>query len=309
MTFVHPMLRPLLEASKQQPSLESTPVAAARGASEERARQRPPGPAVYEVTDLTVPGHDGHDIPIRIYRPEHATGVAVALHGGGWMLGSIETFDNTARHIANDSGVALVSVGYRLAPEHPFPYALEDAWAVTRWVAEHGAANKLSTDRLMLIGESAGANLAAVVALRARDAGGPPLRLQVLVYPSLDARMQSPSHDLYSEGYLLTRTDMAYMLRNYGVGTTVTAHDWQMSPVLAHSHENLPPALLISAECDPLCSDAASYTKLLLEAGVSATHVVYTGVTHLFFSMRGTLDASEHAQKQAAAALRDAALK
>ena len=309
MTFIHPTLRPLLEASRQMPALSGTPIETARAGSEQRARNRPPGPSVDSVEDSTVKGDDGHEIPIRIYRPIDPLGVVIALHGGAWMLGSIDTFDDVARHLANDSGLSVVSVGYRLAPEHPFPAALDDAWAATRWVAEQGASHGLPGDRLMIMGESAGANLAAVVALKARDAGGPALRLQALVYPSVDARLQGESMDQFGEGYLLTKNDMAYALRNYGLGTKVDAEDWRISPLLAPSHEGIAPALLISAECDPLYSDAAAYARTLAEANVSAVHVVYTSVTHLFFGMRGAIDASEQAQKQVAIALREAALK
>ncbi|NYT68275.1 alpha/beta hydrolase [Pusillimonas noertemannii] len=309
MTFIHPALQPLLDASKQQPDLSSTPIETARAGSAQRARNRPPGPAIDKVTDLTVKGDDGHEIPIRIYRPANPIGVVIALHGGAWMLGSIDTFDSVARHLANDSGLAVVSVEYRLAPEHPFPAALDDAWAVTCWAAEHGASHGLPSQRLMIMGESAGANLAAVVALKARDAGAPTLRLQALVYPPVDARLQGESMDRFGEGYLLTKNDMAHALKNYGLGTRVKAEDWRLSPLLAPSHGGVAPALLVSAECDPLCSDASAYAKALIEANVPAVHVVYTSVTHLFFGMRGAIDASEQAQKQVASALRDAALK
>lgn len=309
MVFVHPKLRAFLAATKGQPGLGDVPPAESRAASEDRAKAKPRGPDIAYVVDMTVTGDDGHAIPVRLYRPENPVGVVVAFHGGGWTVGSINTFDDVSRHIARDSGLAVVSVDYRLAPEHPWPAAIEDAWAVTRWVAAHGQEHGLPGDRLTLLGDSAGANLAAVTALRARNAGGPLIRLQVLVYPGLDARLTSSTMDTYAEGYFLSKADVAFTFRNYGAGSVIAADDWRISPLVAPALAGVAPALLISAECDPLQGDAAAYTRALLEAGVSAVHVTYTGVTHLFFGMRDSLDAAAIAQKQAALALRDAALQ
>jgi len=199
-------------------------------------------------------------------------------------------------------------VNYRLAPEHPFPAALDDVWDVTRWVATNAELLGPTPHRLMIMGESAGANLAAVTALKARDAGGPAFRLQALVYPSVDARLQGESMERYRDGYLLTKNDMAYALSTYGVGTKARADQWEISPLLAPSHQGVAPALIVSAQCDPLCSEAASYAQVLTEANVPAVHVVYTGVTHLFFGMRDALEASKQAQQQVALALRNAAI-
>jgi len=308
MPFVHPGLRPFLAASQGQPALAGAPVAEVRAANEARARNRPPGPPVAIVRDLHVTGDDGHEIPVRLYIPEGARGVTVAFHGGGWIVGNLDTYDDTARNIASESGQAVVSVDYRLSPENRFPSQIDDAWAVTRWVAERGAQVGLPNDRLMLLGDSAGGNLAAVTALRARDAGGPDIRLQMLVYPATDARTGGADRGPFGEGYFLTARDIDYTLESYGVGSLVEAGDWRVSPLLAASHRGVAPALIISAECDPLHADAAAYARKLLEDGVSAVHVTYSGVTHLFFGMRGALDAAEYAQRQAADALRVAAL-
>lgn len=307
MSFVHPALRDFLEASKGKSALADAPVHEVRAANDERARARPPGPQIDTVRDMTITGDDGHQIPVRLYIPDGATGVVVAFHGGGWVVGNLDTFDDTARNIANDSGQAVVSVDYRLTPEHRFPAQIDDAWAVTRWVAEHGHEAGLPGDRLMLMGDSAGGNLAAVVALMARDAGGPDIRLQVLVYPAADARMQGDTLDMYGDDFFLTRRDISYTLASYGIGSIVSADDWRVSPVLAASHKGVAPALIISAECDPIRSDGAAYARKLLEDGVSAVHVTYSSVTHLFFGMRGGLDAAAYAQRQAADALRVAA--
>lgn len=309
MSFVHPALRSFLEASKGRSALADAPIDQIRVANDQRAKSRLPGPNIDVVRDLSVPGSDkGHEIPVRLYIPEGAKGVVVAFHGGGWMVGNLDTFDDTARNIANDSGQAVVSVDYRLAPEHQFPAQINDAWAVTCWVAERGKEFGLNSDRLMLLGDSAGGNLAAVVALMARDAGGPDIRLQVLVYPATDARMQGASINTFDEDFFLTKRDISYTLTSYGVGSVIEANDWRVSPVLAESHSGVAPALVISAECDPLISDGAAYARKLADDGVSAVHVTYSGMTHLFFGMRGALDGAFYAQRQAADAFRFAAL-
>jgi len=306
MTFIHPKLRPIIAAAAGHPTIADQPIAAVRAASEERARKRPKGPEVASVRDLEI-SMDAHSVPIRVYIPDGAEGVVVALHGGGWAAGSIDTFDDIARHIARDSGQAVVNVGYRLAPEHPFPAGLEDVWATVRWVADHGAEHGLPARKIMLLGDSAGANLAAATALLAREAGAPAILLQVLVYPGLDARMESPTHETYAEGYLLTKRDVAFTFRNYGVGSGADPDDWRVSPLRAPDVAGVAPALIISAECDPLRGDAVAYAQKLQDAGVAATHVTYSGVTHLFFGMRDALEPARMAQLQAAAALRDAA--
>lgn len=308
MAFIHPKLRPLLEAAKSKPTIAGLEPSEVRSMSAERARSRPKGPDIASVWNRTITSTDGHEVPIRIYRPSSPSGVVVAMHGGGWIAGSIDTFDDVARHIANDSGQAVISVGYRLAPEHPFPAALNDVCSVVDWVAKEGEKEQLPGSRLMLMGDSAGANLAAAAALTMRDAGGPEIRLQALIYPGLDALMESETHETFREGYLLTSNDVAHTFRTYGVGNTVEADDWRVSPLRAADLAGVAPALLISAECDPLRGDAAAYARRLLEAGVPATHVTYAGVTHLFFGMRATLEASRMAQLQVAAALREAAL-
>lgn len=270
-----------------------------------RTASRPPGPAVDEVRDLVAPSSHG-GIPLRLYRPRGAQGVVVVFHGGGWLMGGIASFDATSRYLAVDSGAAVVSVDYRLAPEHPFPTAIEDAWDATRWVASHGEIIGIDTRKLAVLGESAGGNLAAVVCLMARDAAGPSIALQVLVYPPVDARLSSPSLDQFATGYLQTRRDVLHAYRTYGLGTAVRAEDWRLSPLLAASHAGLPPALILSAEDDPIRDDSESYHRRLLEAGNAATHVRYAHMFHTFFGMRGLVAEAEMAQLQAAAAIRNA---
>ena len=285
--------------------LADVPVETARAQIVLRTASRPRGPEIAEVRDLIIPG-SGADIPVRLYRPDRPLGVAVVFHGGGWMIGSLDSFDATARHLARESGLAIVSVGYRLAPEHPFPAAVDDAWAATRWVAANGDALAVDSSRMVVLGESAGGNLAAVVALMARDAGAPKIDLQVLVYPAVDARLQGPALDQFAEGYLQTKRDVLHAFRTYGLGSVAEASDWRLSPLLASTHAGVAPALIISAEVDAMRDDSAAYARRLLECGVRCSHVRYETMLHLFFGMRGMLWEAELAQKHAAAAMRDA---
>jgi len=307
MHFVHPLLRPLIEASRGQPSFADISVESAREQIAARTASRPAGPAIDHVRDLSVPGPRG-DIPVRLYRPESPPGVAVAFHGGGWFMGNLDSFDATCRHLAKDSGLAIISVDYRLAPEFPFPAALEDAWAATQWVAANGESLGLDDRRLVLMGESAGGNLAAVVTLMARDTAFLEVCLQALVYPAVDARLEIPSLDQFAKGYLQTKKDVVHAYRTYGLKTTVEATDWRLSPLLAPSHAGVAPAIIISAECDAIRDDAHAYSRCLLECGVSSTHVQYSGMLHMFFGMRGIIPDAAVAQKQLALAMRDAVM-
>jgi acetyl esterase len=305
MVFVHPRLRPLIEASRGQLSLADISVEQARAQIAQRTANRPRGPAIETVRDLLAPGPRG-DIPLRLYRPANPAGVAMAFHGGGWFMGSLDSFDATCRHLARDSGLAVVSVEYRLAPEFVFPAAVEDAWAATQWVASNAAALDVDARRIAVLGESAGGNLAAVVCLMARDTGFPHIALQALVYPAVDARLQSASLEKFAEGFLQTRRDVLHAFGTYALRHGVDATDWRLSPLLAASHAGLPPAVLVSAELDAVRDDTDAYTQALLEAGVDAVHVRYTGMLHTFFGMRGIVPEAEYAQKQLAKAMRDA---
>lgn len=303
--YPHPALRSILEGAGSRPGLADVSVAEARAFIEARTVSRPPGPDIDEVRDFAVPGMRG-PISLRLYRPKQAAGVVVVFHGGGWLMGSLDSFDATSRHLANDSGLAVVSVDYRLAPEFPFPAALDDAWSATQWV--HGHSDQLGVDcsRMAVLGESAGGNLAAVVCLLARDSGMSAIKLQVLVYASVDARLRIASLRHFAVGYLQSTRDVEYAFRTYGLGSAVAADDWRISPLLASSHQNLPPALLLSAGLDGVRDDSFAYAARLLEAGVPATHICYPAMVHTFFGMRGIVPDAEFAQKQAAMALRDA---
>lgn len=297
MQFVHPSLRPLLEAARGQPTLADVSVAQARDQIVKRTGLRRPGPAVDSVVEI-----EAGAIPIRLYRPHKPRGLVVAFHGGGWLMGSRDSFDATCRHLAAESGLAVANVEYRLAPEHPFPAAFDDAVSATHWLASNAQSLEIP-QRLVMFGESAGGNLAAAACLACRDL---PIRLQVLIYPAVDARQRSPSLETFATGYLQTTRDVAYAYKTYGVGTRVDAEDWRVSPLLAKSHAGLPRTLIISAECDGTRDDSDAYAQKLLESGVPVIHVRYAGMLHTFFGMRGMIDEAAEAQRQAAAAMRAA---
>jgi len=296
---IHPLLRGLALDAATKPSMAELTPAQARAGIAARAAARAPGPAIDTVADIAIPGPGG-DIPARIYVPLGARGTVVAFHGGGWLMGNRDTFDSVCRNLAADSGLAVVNVDYRLAPEHPFPAAVDDAWAALCWVSTRGADHGLPNQRLVVMGESAGGNLAAAVCLLAREQGGPRILAQALVYPPTDARQEAQSLQAYSEGFLQRGADVAHAFRTYALGHGVSPADWRLSPLLAQSHAGLPPALIVTAECDAVRDDGEAYARKLAEAGVSVTCVRYIGMLHTFYSMRGVLDAAALAQRQVA---------
>ena len=305
MAFVHPKLRPLLDAARGQPTLAESTVEQARAQIAARTAARARGPDIDEVLEIEAAGSHG-PIPVRLYRPRNARGLAVAFHGGGWLMGSRDSFDATCRHLARESGLAVANVEYRLAPEHPFPAAFEDAVDASRWLILNAEALDVPSGRAVILGESAGGNLAAAACLALRDERVSGIRLQVLIYPAVDARQRSESLQAFASGYLQTTKDVAYAYRTYGIDTRVGAEDWRVSPLLAKSHGELPRTLIISAECDGTRDDSAAYAQKLLEAGVPTIHVQYAGMLHTFFGMRGIVDEAAEAQRQAAAAMRAA---
>jgi acetyl esterase len=270
---------------------------------------------VASTSDRTVQTPEG-DVPVRVYVPlGEARGprpVLVYLHGGGWTIGSIETHDNTCRSLANGAGVVVVSVDYRLAPEHPFPAALDDCLAAVRWVADNAGELGVDPERVAVGGDSAGGNLAALVALALRDTG-PAIRFQLLIYPATDMTMSHPSIDENAEGYFLTKVAMTWFGDNYlcgGAGGTpvVDPTDPRVSPLHA-PHETLrglPPALIVTAAYDPLRDEGEAYAEALRSAGVEAVATRYDGVIHGFFSMPDMIPEGKIAIDEACTALRAA---
>ena len=262
---------------------------------ETRPFATPPAPAIGTVRDLAAEGPAGQ-IPLRLYRPagvSEATRlpVYVYFHGGGWVIGDLESHDVLCRQLTAESGACVIAVDYRLAPEHKFPAAADDAWAATRWIAAHAAELGVDAARLAVGGDSAGGNLAAVVALMAREAGGPAIALQVLIYPVTDVGAESKSYTDFAEGYMLTRESMRWFTAHY-LARKEDAVDWRVSPLRAPSLAGLPPALVITAGFDPLRDEGAAYATRLREAGVTVDYVSFGGMIHGFAGMGRVLDAA-----------------
>jgi acetyl esterase len=228
----------------------------------------------------------------------------VFFHGGGFVLGGLDMSDRTCRALANGSGCVIVSVDYRLAPEHTFPAAADDAFAATSHVAEHAADFGIDPALIAVGGDSAGGNLAVVVALRARDSGGPALAFQLLVYPWVDLTDESPSVREYGADHFLTADAMAWFADHYTPVPIDRRQPW-VSPARANL-AGLPPALVVTAECDPLRDQGEAFVQRLNDAGVKATGKRYDGMIHVFFSLGGIVDGGRQAVADAAAALKAA---
>lgn len=257
--------------------------------------------------DRSVEGPGGQ-IPVRIYRPQEAGDerrppVVVYFHGGGFVLGGITSHDPICHRLSVEIPAVVVSVEYRLAPEHPFPAGLEDCLAVTRWCADHGALLEGDPSRLAVVGDSAGGNLAAVVARRCRDEG-PRVGAQVLVYPCTDLTGSHPSRQANGQGYLLTAQDMAWFEDCYLDGAEPTDPD--LSPLLAPDLANLPPALVLTAEFDPLRDEGEAYADRLRGAGVPVTCTRYEGMIHGFYGMNTLTPVALRAEAQVMTTLRQA---
>jgi acetyl esterase len=259
---------------------------------------------VGRVENRSFPGPGG-DVPIRIYTPAGAGPhpVLVYFHGGGWVLCNLDTHDGTCRSLCNQAGCVVVSVDYRLAPEHKFPAGLEDCYAATRWVAERAATLGVDSARIAIGGDSAGGNLTACVALVARDRGGPGLVHQLLVYPVTDATFETPSYQQNAQGYFLTRDAMEWFWNHYLRGDA-DATDGYAAPLRARDLAGLPPATVITAEFDPLRDEGEAYGRRLREAGVPTRIERYDGLIHGFFGMTAMVAKAKGAVAMAAAELR-----
>ena len=293
--MLHPHARALLDLmiERQVPPTHTLPVDEARRLyRERRAVTQPAPPEVGEVRELEAGGPRGA-IALRLYRPLGAGTAAlpalVYFHGGGWVIGDLDTHDTLCRELANGSGCAVVAVDYRMGPEHRFPAAVDDAVSATRWV--HSNADKLGIDaqRLAVGGDSAGGNLAAVVALAARDAGDLPLRFQLLIYPATDMRRTADSHERNGDGYLLTRETIAYFHDHY-IADAAHDADWRASPLLHPDLSRLPPALVVTAGFDPLRDEGIAYAQALTQAGNRAALVSFERQIHGFITMGRVID-------------------
>jgi acetyl esterase len=262
---------------------------------------------VAHVEDRTIQGPAGA-IPVRVYRSAAAPTPAAALvyfHGGGWVLGSLDSHDGLCRALANKTNAVIVSVDYRLAPEARYPAAADDCYAATRWVSEHGAQIGVDGTRIAVGGDSAGGNLAAVVSLMARDRSGPALRHQILTYPVADHDFERASYRDNAEGYLLTRGAMQWFWDHY-VPNRPQRDEAYASPLRAEKLVGLPPATVITAEYDPLRDEGEAYAARLREAGVATVATRYDGQIHGFVSLFEVFDQGKAGVDQIAEALRTA---
>ena len=265
----------------------------------------PPRAPLARVQDVTVPAADGTPLPARLYADSHARlPVLLYLHGGGFVIGGLETHDSLCRQLAQRSGGAVLALDYRLAPEHRFPTAVNDAWAAMRWLAGAGA-EQLGLDgaRLAVGGDSAGGTLAATCAIHARDIGLP-LALQLLITPGTTAHMDTGSHRLFANGFLLDAANVAWFFDHYI--DYHHRHDWRFAPLEADDLDGVAPACIILAECDPLVDEGLAYGDRLRLAGVPVALDLYRGLTHDFIKMGRALKEAAQAQSAAADALRSA---
>ncbi|MGQ0802430.1 MAG: alpha/beta hydrolase [Actinomycetota bacterium] len=306
---MHPQAQTILDAMSGLGLVvdASTDHLAIRQAIEEFAEAgRAAAEPVAHVEDRTVPGPAG-EIPVRVYRPTDDTSLPVLVwfHGGGWTIGSLETHDNTCRSLANAVGCVVVSVDYRLAPEHKFPAAAEDAFAATQWVTQHVSELGGDPKRIAVGGDSAGGNLAAVVSLLARDGGGPALAFELLVYPVTDHEFESPSMHENATGYFLELESMRWFYNQY-LRDERDGADWRFSPARAADLSGLPPAFVLTAEFDPLRDQGEAYAGQLEAAGVPVEARRYDGVFHGFFGLRDLMDPAQQAFDDVTKALRRA---
>lgn len=274
----------------------------ARQVYEARTRLLAEAPlAVASVHDVTLPGPSG-ELTARIYHPApgEIRPVLLYLHGGGWVLGSLETHDRVCRELARETGGVVVAPAYRLAPEHPHPAALDDAWHVLTWVAAQAASFHGDGTRIAVAGDSAGGHLTAALCLLARDRGGPRIAAQVPIYPALEPRFDTPSMIANASGYLLTRDDLIWFWGHY-LGDHIPGPDGYAAPLLAADVADLPPALVVTAEYDPLRDEGRAWIARLALAGVCVELAEYAGVTHNFVVLPGEMPKGRDAVRRIAA--------
>jgi acetyl esterase len=309
MPSLHPQIVQVIEAMERaqlRPIEDMTP-AEARAQMEATAQSRKAEPLpVKRVEERPIPGPEG-EIRLRLYWPKAAAPVPaiVYYHGGGHVIGSLDTHDLVARNLAAGAGALVASVDYRMGPEHKFPAAVDDSFAALGWIRANALDLGADPARIGVHGDSAGGNLAAVVALLARDAGIP-LRLQSLVYPVADYTLSGGSYRKYAEGYgILTRAAMVWF-RDHYLRSANDALDWRASPIRAPRLAGAAPAVIITAECDVLHSDGKGYAEALRSAGVPVEYREYAGMIHAFFGMVPVVDDAMNAQRQVWAAFKRA---
>ncbi|MEI8302469.1 MAG: alpha/beta hydrolase [Burkholderiales bacterium] len=310
--MLDPQAKALLQLIEQRglPAVhQQTPAEARASYRERRFFTQPDAPEMAEVRDLPVPGPAGA-VPCRSYRPRGSTPGQVLpglvyFHGGGFVIGDLDTHDVLCRELSNASGCAVISVDYRMGPEARFPAAVDDCLAVTRWVSANAGSLGIDRNRLAVGGDSAGGNLAAVVAIGAREAGDTPLAFQLLIYPCTDFRMGSDSHRVNGQGYLLTHDTISYFYGHY-LNNEAERLDWRGSPLLHANLAGLPPALVLTAGFDPLRDEGLHYADALSAAGNQAQYVCFERQIHGFITMGKVLAEANTAVAFCATALRRA---
>ena len=309
---LHPQVVTLLErvARSQLPPYHELPPAVSRRLYHDtRGATSPAPPEMASVTLTLVPGPAG-PLPVRVYRPAGSTKTEILpalvfYHGGGWVIGDLDTHDVACRQLSNGARCMVLSVEYRLAPEARFPAAVDDCIAATRYITSQAATLGIDPKRIAVGGDSAGGNLAAVVCIDARDAGQPLPCFQLLIYPATDQRSGHASHVRNAEGYLLTRKVMNYFRGHY-LPEERDWLDWRASPMLAASLAGLPPAYVLTAGYDPLVDEGRAYAERLSAQGVKTEYVDYPGMVHGFLLMGGVLDTANEAIAACSTALRKA---
>lgn len=312
MSTLHPQVAALLEAAKSSkipPMHTVSAVEARRIYRETRGKLLPPAPQMALCEDISIPGPAGK-IPARHYRPAGSAAgqklpALVFFHGGGWVIGDLDTHDVLCRELSNGAGCAVFAIDYRIGPEHPFPAAIDDAIAAVRHFSEHAADYNIDATRIAVGGDSAGGNMSAVVALAVRDAGGPKLKYQLLIYPATDQRMCHASHKANGAGYLLT-CDLIEYFRGHYLPDAKQYDDWRASPLLAKDLSGLPPAYVLTAGFDPLVDEGKEYADRLGSAGVKVEYRCYEDMVHGFILMGGVLDTARAAVADCALRLKRA---
>lgn len=307
-----PQLIELLEAGRQaglKPISVLSPVEArAQMEATVQARELPPI-ELGAIEDRTIPG-PASDIPVRFYRPEGNTdgprGALIYYHGGGHVIGSLETHDRTARALCRDAGVVVMSVDYRMAPEDKFPAPVDDSHSAFNWLVENADGEGVDPGRIAVGGDSAGGNLSLVVSLLAREQDGQMPAFQLLVYPVMDYAGGTPSYELYGKGHGPLDTAAIDWFREYYFETEDDLADWRATPRLAESFAGLPQTLVVTAECDVLNHEGRVLVDRLGADGVEVEHVDYEGMMHGFFSMAPMVDDAVEAQAFAAERLKAA---
>ena len=310
--MLHSQLVALLEKAAQSPLPpyhDVPPAVARRFYRDTRAPLTPDPPPVESVQLLLAPGKGG-PVPLRAYRPKGADKdevlpALIYIHGGGWVIGDLDTHDVVCRTLANGAGCAVFSVEYRKAPESPFPAAVDDCFSALTFVSGNSSSLKINSKQIAVGGDSAGGNLAAAISLMARDAGGPAISFQLLIYPATDHRLGHPSIDGNGEGYLLTKKVMIYFRGHY-LPREADWLDWRASPLLAKSHAGLPPAFVMTAGFDPLRDEGRAYSEKLKDAGVPTEYREYSDMVHGFITMGRVLDTANTALADCAQALKKA---